>query len=205
MKKKRSLIIAFAVIFSFTTGVVAKNVFDIIKAEVRTDFVVEIDGEEREFKNANGERVYPILHNGTTYLPLRAIGEIMEKDVYWYEADKRIELKDKKKAPTVTDADVIVESDPNAEKSKEHNKKDKMEKPVSDKEKNIISKEKAKEIALEKANFKLSDVTFIKAEFDTENGTYVYEIEFKKGNKEYSAEIKADDGKIIDWEVDFID
>ena len=192
MRKRNGLIVALAVVFAFATGVVAKNVFDVIRAEVRTDFVIEIDGEERVFKNVDGERVYPILHNGTTYLPVRAIGEILGKDVYWYEAEKRIEFKDKKKEPTVTDADVIVEDG-------------KKEKPAKSAEKAVIGKEKAKKIALDKANLKESEVSFVKIELDRDDGIWKYEVEFRKGLREYSADIKADDGKILDWEADFDD
>ena len=123
MKKRMTLIMALVIVLSFSTGVISKTVYENIKAQLRPDFVVEIDGEEKEFKNANGERVYPVLYDGTTYLPIRAIGEIMGKTVYWYENEKRIELKDEKEdvKTTVTDADVIVTD----EKDK-HQKEDKI-------------------------------------------------------------------------------
>lgn len=201
MKKKRGLAIVLVLALAFGTGVAAKEVFENIKAQIRPDFVIEIDGVEREFKNVDGERVYPILHNGTTYLPIRAIGELMEKDVYWYEKDKRIELKDKKDKTTVTDADVIITQD-GKDKPKDKNKDSEKEKP--DKV-GYISEESAKKIALDKAELKEDDVSFIKVELDLDDGIWRYEVEFKKGIKEYSAEIKADDGEILDWETDIDD
>ena len=48
------------------------------------------------------QRVYPILYNGSTYLPLRAIGEIMNKEVVWNNSTKTITLSGDF---TVTDAD----------------------------------------------------------------------------------------------------
>ena len=197
MRKRRSLLAALIIVLAFSSGAIARTVFDVIMAEVRTDFVVEIDGEVRKFRNVDGERVYPILHDGTTYLPVRAIGEIMGKDVYWYEADKRIELRDKKNTPTVTDADVIVEDDKKP--------KDKKDNPAQSSAKDVIGKEQAKKIALGKAKLKENEVSFIKIELDKDNGIWKYEVEFRKGLKEYSAEIKADDGKILDWEADFDD
>ena len=198
MKKKWIFILTLALVMAFATGAAAKTAFDIIKAEIRTDFTIEIDGEIMEFKNAQGERVHPVLHDGTTYLPLRAIGEIMGKTVYWHESEKRIELKDEKKndAPTVTDADVIVDG---AEKSEN------VKPEIATDESGFIGKEKAKEIALEKAGLTEADVTFVKVELDKEKSVYVYEVEFKKGNKEYSADIKATDGTVVDWDVDFDD
>ena len=199
---KKWLSIVLAVVLVFGTGVFARDVFEVIKAEIRTDFVVEIDGVEREFKNVNGERVHPVLHNGTTYLPVRAIGEIMGKAVYWYEEEKRIELKDKKISSTVTDADVIVDEQ-NADKNNEKLKNDKVEKVYDDS--NFIGKDKAIEIALNKAGLKEADVKYLEAEFDKERSVFVYEVEFNYGLKEYKAEIKGDDGTILKWEGEFDD
>ena len=202
MKKKRSLAIIIAVVLAFGTGAIAKDAFEIIKAQIRNDFVIEIDGEEKVFRNAEGDRVYPILHDGTTYLPLRAIGEIIEREVYWYENEKRIELR-KKSSSTVTDADVIITEESSSKSDNfSYTNAGKQQKKEDT---NWIGKEKAKEIVLEKSNLKLSDISFIKVDIDKENGIYVYDVELKKGNKEYSAEIKADDGTILDWEVDFED
>jgi len=202
MKKRRTVVGILAVIMAFATGALAKEVYEVVKAQIRPDFVIEIDGVERAFKNANGERVFPLLHDGTTYLPLRAIGEIMDKKVYWYEEDKRIELKDDTgNLSTVTDADVIIDKSQNPkEKDKE---KPKEFEGVDEKE--LIGIENAKEIALKKAGLKETDVEFIKVEIDRDDGIVIYEIEFKHGLKEFSADIKADDGKILDWEVDLDD
>lgn len=200
MKKKRYVALALVLVLAIGTGAVAKEVFENIKAQIRPDFVIEIDGVEREFKNVDGERVYPILHNGTTYLPIRAIGELMGKTVYWYEDEKRIELREDKAKDkvTVTDADVIIQ---NGEKDK----KDKnAEKPKPDKV-GYISEKSAKKIALDKAGVKEDEVSFVKVELDMDDGIWRYEVEFKKGFKEYNAEIKADDGKILEWDVDLGD
>ena len=125
MKKKRNLVIVAVLVFAFGSGAIAKEAFDVIKAQIRTDFVIEIDGVKRDFKNVDGESVYPLLHDGTTYLPLRAIGEIMGKKVYWYEEDKRIEIKDdNKKLPTVTDADVIIEDNTKVKENEKPKKPD---------------------------------------------------------------------------------
>ncbi len=60
----------------------------------------------------------------------------------------------------------------------------------------IISKEEAKQIALDHAN--VTNITNYEIELDDNK----YEIEFKANNKEYSYEINATTGKIIEYEID---
>ena len=66
-----------------------------------------------------------------------------------------------------------------------------------------IGVEKAKSIALKDAG--VSNVKFSKAKVDYENGIKVYDIEFRKGNKEYDYEIEAATGKIRERNVDLDD
>lgn len=68
-----------------------------------------------------------------------------------------------------------------------------------------IGEENAKQIALEKAGLSEDEVKFVKVKLERDDGVYIYEIEFYKGYTEYSAEIKADDGKILEWDVDIDD
>ena len=60
----------------------------------------------------------------------------------------------------------------------------------------IITKEEAKQIALNHAN--VSDIYDYEIELDDNK----YEIEFKSSNKEYEYEINATTGKIIEYEID---
>lgn len=54
-----------------------------VTATLNPDLIVKIDGVEQTFYNAQGQEVHPISYAGTTYIPLRAIGEIMGKNVDW--------------------------------------------------------------------------------------------------------------------------
>ena len=65
-----------------------------------------------------------------------------------------------------------------------------------------ISVKKDKKIALNKAKFKASQVTFTKIKMDKENGKKVYEIEFVKGKKEYDYTINAKTGKVMSVDID---
>ena len=68
--------------------------------------------------------------------------------------------------------------------------------------KNRISVDKAKSIALKHAGYSASKATFKKAKLDYDDGRVVYEIEFYVGNDEYNYEIDAKSGKIIDYDFE---
>ncbi len=51
--------------------------------EVTSDVTIYIDGEELIPKDANGNTVETFIYNGTTYIPLRAVGEAFNKEVEW--------------------------------------------------------------------------------------------------------------------------
>jgi len=65
-----------------STTVLAGNARKIIDA-VYMNIRLVIDGEEITPKDANGNIAEPFIYNGTTYLPVRAIGEAFGKDVSW--------------------------------------------------------------------------------------------------------------------------
>ena len=205
MKKNVTLLTACILCAAgIAIGACADEVVEKIQAEVRPDFTVKIDGEVKTFKSADGKTVYPILYEGTTYLPLRAIGNIMGKTVYWYEADKLVELKDE--GSTVTDADVIVPENGNTGNNGSGNSGGKLDTgltPTADE----ITLDKAKSIAFAKAGVTEADITLTKARLEMDDGIRKYDIEFvdlRQDSKsvEYSAEIRASDGALIDWDID---
>ena len=202
---KRKVVMSLAACGICAVGVVigasAATLVQTVQAELRQDFTIVVDGDVKTFKNVQGEVVYPLLYEGTTYLPVRAIGELMGKTVYWYEDDKRIELKDEK--TTVTDADVIVSgnststdnkvngSAPGGDAASTSTKKETALQP----EDGEITLEQAKAIALEKAGLTEAEVRFTETKLEVEKGgVREYDIEFRVGRTEYSAEIRASDG-----------
>lgn len=67
---------------------------------------------------------------------------------------------------------------------------------------NHIGVDRAKEIALSDAKLSAKDVVFQKVKLEKEDGTTVYEIEFRHNNVEYEYEINALNGKIVKWDKD---
>lgn len=64
--------------------------------------------------------------------------------------------------------------------------------------------EQAKNTALAHAGIDASDVTFINAHLDYDDGIYAYEGKFYYGNYEYEFEVDADSGAIIKFEMDHV-
>ena len=66
----------------------------------------------------------------------------------------------------------------------------------------FIGEEKAKDIALKKANVTTESVIFDRVELGQDDGVWKYEVDFKKDTTEYDTEINATDGSILKWEVE---
>lgn len=80
---------------SFSIGVMASNGVKNITATLKPDVTVIIDGVKQDFIDANGNRVYPIIYNGTTYLPLRSVAQAVNKSVDWNGTTQTVTLGEK--------------------------------------------------------------------------------------------------------------
>ncbi len=68
-----------------------------------------------------------------------------------------------------------------------------------------ITKERAKEIALEHAKIKETDITDYEIDLDNEDGKLVYEISFESNGKEYDYDVDATTGKVTNSMYELID
>ncbi len=62
-----------------------------------TDVQIELDGQVLDLKNSTGSKLEPIIYNGTTYLPVRAIGETLNLNVDWNKETRTVLLNSDKK------------------------------------------------------------------------------------------------------------
>jgi len=91
MRKK--LVGAFLASVMLVGGVVgAATAYQTFTATQRPDIKVIMDGKIQDYKDANGNTVYPVIINGTTYLPLRPIANSFGKDVQWNNDTQTITL-----------------------------------------------------------------------------------------------------------------
>lgn len=84
MKKRLQGLVAGFLICSIFAGSVAfaKNGTEYIEA-IYNDIKIYVDGVKIDAKDATGKTVEPFIYNGTTYLPVRAVGEAIGKSVSW--------------------------------------------------------------------------------------------------------------------------
>ena len=148
-----------------------------ITASLRYDFTIVVDGVERTFTDVNGNTVYPLLYNGSTYLPLWAIGNLMGKTVVWGGKTCTATLGDDDDL-LVTDADSFEQSGV------------------------YIGKARAQEIALSHAGLTAGQVTFVYVALKSSGSQYVYEVEFYTSSKEYDYQINASTGAIVSYDYD---
>ena len=67
-----------------------------------------------------------------------------------------------------------------------------------------ISEQEAKEIALNHAGFKESDVEFTKVNKEMDDGVWQYEIEFVAGEMEYDYDINAETGDVMSFDSESV-
>ena len=77
---------------------------------LKPDIAIDINGVRQVFKDANGKMVYPIVYNGTAYLPIRAISAIMKEPIEWDGGSKSIYIGKTLKYPVKSDARIATDS-----------------------------------------------------------------------------------------------
>lgn len=96
MKKMRSkfatLALALALVGTFILGAGASAAYTAVTAYLNYGITIEYKGEEQQLFDANGVRLYPITYNDSTYVPIRAISQILGENVDWDQATKTVIL-----------------------------------------------------------------------------------------------------------------
>lgn len=77
-KKKKliqALILSLVLLCGICIGTGAAGTAQKVTATLDPGVTITVDGVPQQFVDANGNQVYPILYNGSTYLPMRAVCE----------------------------------------------------------------------------------------------------------------------------------
>ena len=90
MKSKLLLLFFTLLMVFFTLTTYAAN--EQVTATLSKKISIIYNNEMKEFSDVNGKKVYPILYQGTTYLPVRAISALFGISVKWDGENNKIYL-----------------------------------------------------------------------------------------------------------------
>jgi len=93
MKKNKTLVIITAVCVIITLATVALAAtggLEEIKAYLNHDVKIYYNGELQTMQDANGKEVYPISYQGTTYVPIRAVSNMLDINIDWEGTTKSV-------------------------------------------------------------------------------------------------------------------
>lgn len=108
-KKILAALCAVALVVScMAIGAVAATSSQTIQALLSFGTPIKYNGQVQTFKDANGKQVFPILYEGTTYLPVRAVCGMVGVAVDYDAATSTVILGEKDKTPVPAD---IVKGD----------------------------------------------------------------------------------------------
>lgn len=113
MKKRWIVLLATVMLFAFAAGAVAGPAVQDITASLANDIKITLNGDAWTPMD-NGTAMAPIIYNGRTYLPVRAVGEAVGLPVDWDEATRTVVLGEAAVAPVEEEPAAPVEEEPAA-------------------------------------------------------------------------------------------
>lgn len=73
-------------------GAAASSGVQNVQAQLNANIAIKYDGETQTLLDAGGNRVYPLVYNGSTYLPVRAVSSLVGLAVDWDQASQTVLL-----------------------------------------------------------------------------------------------------------------
>ncbi|MGP1544649.1 MAG: stalk domain-containing protein [Candidatus Fimenecus sp.] len=111
-----------------------------VTMQIRTDIRVLYNFEEIELQDVTGMRIYPAIFNGSTYLPIRAVSQLLDKKIDWDRLESIITIKESEVA------------EPSKNKEPDNDNKNELKDDKKDQIKNDALFKKAAQVELETLN-----------------------------------------------------
>lgn len=86
------VLFVISILAGICIGTFASGTLDKIEAYLNRGITIRYNGEVQTMYDAQGTRVYPITYKGTTYLPVRAVSNMLGIDVEWDGANNTVLL-----------------------------------------------------------------------------------------------------------------
>lgn len=85
MKKRiiPTLCIALAMITCIYASAFAASNLEQIQAYLNYGITIKLNGQAQSMYDAKGTKIYPISYKGTTYVPIRAVSNMLDVDITW--------------------------------------------------------------------------------------------------------------------------
>ena len=175
-----------------------------VNATVSPDISITRNGSAQSLRDSSGNTVFPLVFEGSVYLPVRSIAEITGSDIKWNEETKTIDISaaadnDRNTGP--------AEPAKTAEEPKTLDSLFTSNKPEQPSDQSapsgsnrLIGEDKAKMIALGSAGLAEYSVKFEKCKLNYNDGNQKYHIEFYCNGIEYKFDIDAFNGSILKTE-----
>ena len=87
-----TIFLALALLTGICVSAVASSAIREIQATLSPDVTVEYDGIVQVMKDVNGNEVFPIMYEGTTYLPIRAVSGMLGLPIEWVDSTRTVEI-----------------------------------------------------------------------------------------------------------------
>ena len=84
MSKTIKVIFVLSILLAFSVGVASSQAInETIEVVLARDISFELDGEPHVFRDPDGQTQYPLIYEGSSYLPVRSIAEAAGVEVDW--------------------------------------------------------------------------------------------------------------------------
>lgn len=94
MKKKTYAVAALALTSCLVLGAAAASQDYNVTATFRPDMKLKVNGTTYTIRDTTGQEVSPLIYNGTTYLPLANLGQLLGAEVSWDAATQTVIVTD---------------------------------------------------------------------------------------------------------------
>ena len=121
MKKKLVvLIVAAAMMFGAIAGAGAAPVLEQISAHLNWSIKFLVGGQEWEPKDGEGNKLAPITYNNTTYIPVRAVSEVLGTAIDWDGENQTILIGQRADSIPITAESIITGSSSQVTEDKQY-------------------------------------------------------------------------------------
>ncbi|WP_304942658.1 copper amine oxidase N-terminal domain-containing protein [Vallitalea guaymasensis] len=92
MKKTAKVVASIILILTLSTSLSASSLIRNIAGKENKGIKITYNNQVQNLKDGHGNDVYPVIINGSTYLPVRAIADMMGADITWDGQTKTISI-----------------------------------------------------------------------------------------------------------------